>query len=202
MTTFEIVIVCGAFCGVLMVIGGMVLLAIGAIKLEAAGSAAGKRGKAQPDAMALEFKKTIKVTTAYPALALFLIGVLFIVTAAWFSKPDKVLPWSLEGKVDSPDPSEVMVEVTVDTLGTLKPNYDGTIEAVIYPHLDVFKAVITAPGYKPQNLSLKKDAKKHVLQLVAERLQKLVNKPDGTQIAQVPSDVQLAPVTESGKFGK
>jgi len=201
---FEIVIISGAICGVLMVVGGMVLLAIGAIQLDAAG----KGDQASPEAMILEFKKTVKVTTHYPALALFLIGVLFICASAWFSKPGKVEPWSILGKIDSPDPAAVTVAVTVD-LSTLNPNYDGTIDSVIYPNLDRFKAVIHAPGCNPetQNQSLKvKDAKRHILELTAASVHKVIEKPPGLpppgkeNIEKLPANVQLPPVTESGKF--
>jgi hypothetical protein len=205
--TFDVVIILGAICGVLMVVGGMVLLAIGAIKLEAVAPAvAGTKGEQRADALILEFKKTIKVTAHYPALALFLIGVLFIFGSLWFSKSEgKIQPWSILGKIDSPDPSAVTVEIEVDKLKTLSPTDDGYIDTVIHPDLDQFKAIILAPGCKPerQYLSLKvKDAKKHILELTAAKVHKIADKPAGTQIAQLPANVQLPPVTSSEAFNK
>lgn len=207
MTTFEIVITCGAICGVLMVVGGMVLLAIGAIKLEAVAPAlAGPEGeKAPPAALVLAYKDTVKVTAHYPALALFLIGVIFIFASAWLSKPGKVQEWTILGKIDSPDPSAVTVEVTGDKWVTLSPNSDGTIDAVIYPNLSRINAVILAPGCKPekQRLPLKiKDAKKRILELTSVPVEKIpgADKPAGTKIAAVPADVQLPPVTAPGSF--
>lgn len=206
MTTFEIVITAGAICGVLMVLGGMLLLAIGAIKLDAAPPISTNQGnQAPPDAMILEWRKTVKITAHYPALALFLIGVLFIVASAWFSKPGPVQEWTILGKIDSPDPSAVTIEVTGEKWVTLNPNSDGSIDTVIYPNLSRINAVVLAPGCKPekQRVSLKvKDAKKRILELTSAPVQKIpgADKPAGTRIAAVPADVQLPPVNAAGSF--
>jgi hypothetical protein len=209
MTTFEIVIICGAVCGVLMVVGGMVLLAIGVIKLEATAPAlAGAQGaQAPPDALILEFKKTIKVTAHYPALALFLIGVLFIFASAWLSKPREVQDWTIRGKIDSPDPSAVTIEVAADKWVTLNPNSDGTVDAVIYPNLSRFNAVIVAPGCKPEKQHLPlhvKDLKNRILELTAASVQKVADMPPVKKenIEALPANVQLPPVTASEAFNK
>jgi hypothetical protein len=192
-----------------MVVGGIVLLAIGAIKLEATAPAlSGATGEqAPPEALILEFKKTVKVTAHYPALALFLIGVLFIFASAWLSKAPAVQEWAVEGKIDSPDPSAVTIEVAADKWVVPNPDSDGTINAVIYPNLSRLTAVVVAPGCKPERQSLHlnvKDARRRILELKAGPVQKVqgADKPAGTQVARLPPNVQLPPVTSSETFNK
>ena len=187
-----------------MVVGGMVLLAIGAIRLEAAPAVATSGGEqAPPDALVLEFKKMVKVRAHYPALALFLIGVLFIFASAWLSKPERVEPWTILGKIQTPDPNAVTIEVVSDNWATLSPNSDGTIDTLIYPNVSKIRAVVHASGCKPetQHLLLKvTDAKKHILELNAAAVEKIADKPAGTQIAKLPDNVQLPPLTSAGTF--
>src|SRR5205809_6057410 len=83
-STFDAVIVITVVCGLLMVVGGMVLLYKGTITLK----------DSNPDeAIRIEFKHMINVTTRYPALALFVIGLVFTVVAYILPNP-RVSPHS------------------------------------------------------------------------------------------------------------
>jgi hypothetical protein len=78
-STFDAVIVITVVCGLLMVVGGMVLLYKGTITLK----------DSNPDeAIQVEFKHMINVTTRYPALALFVIGLVFTVVALYFAQSE------------------------------------------------------------------------------------------------------------------
>ncbi|WP_157515806.1 hypothetical protein [Grimontia marina] len=68
----------GALCGMVMVVGGITLLHKGAIKL------ANTSGE---DAITIEFRKEIRISTQYPALAIFLIGLLFVSISIFMGKP-------------------------------------------------------------------------------------------------------------------
>ena len=54
MTTFDLSILSGSVCGLLMVVGGLVLLYRGAVTLNEASKEA---------ALSVEFQKTLKITT-------------------------------------------------------------------------------------------------------------------------------------------
>ena len=66
--TADIVIVLAGVCGLLMVVGGLGLFYKGAITLQVA---------SQNQAVKIEFFKQFKLTTQYPALAFFVIGLAF-----------------------------------------------------------------------------------------------------------------------------
>src|SRR4029450_7143240 len=98
LNTFDIINLCGAVCGVIMVCGGILLLWVGAIKL----SETADKGN-----FAVEIRKDIKITTSYPALGIFAIGLLFIGVAAYMAKPEKDVHLSILGQLDVADPGGV-----------------------------------------------------------------------------------------------
>lgn len=138
MGTFDIVLVLGGLCGITMVIGGMILLYKGAISLEAASGGEG---------FSLDIEKQLKITTQYPAIALFVIGLLFIALALWFSQPDGVSPLTITGKVTASDPSSVSVNIGADSW-SFHPSTDGQVHGVIYPNLGVLRVEVVAPGHE------------------------------------------------------
>src|SRR5438067_13722224 len=78
-STFDAVIVITVVCGLLMVVGGMVLLYKGTITLQ----------DSNPDeAIRVGFKHMINVTTRYPALGLFVISLVFTVVALYFAQSE------------------------------------------------------------------------------------------------------------------
>jgi len=194
MTAFDVVIILGGVCGLLMVVGGMILLYKGAISLNKA---------SKKDAVSLEFKKMIKVTTQYPALGLFIIGLAFIISAAMFSKPTGVSPLKIQGHVNVPDPSSVTIFVSAGRW-SLEPFTDGTIKGLIHPSLGLLKVEITAPGYIPPTITKSigtEDIKFGVVSLgeiaFGNRIvEKPLINPDNIK---TPTE-HLPPLTEGGKF--
>lgn len=193
-TTFDMVIVLGGVCGLVMVVGGILLFYKGAISLKEASS---------QGAVDLEFKKMFRITTHYPALGFFIIGLLFIVTAAMFSKPARVSPLRIEGKLNVLDPSSVTIRVSAGNW-MLEPSTDGTIKGTIYPDMDILKVEITAPGYIPPSIkkTLRRDDIKAGTALLGEIAfqEKRLDKPPvdpGKIVAAPPS---LPHPSAPGKF--
>ena len=67
MSVFDLVLLTGPICGILMVLGGIILLYKGAISLNVA---------SEEGAFTVEFKNELRITTQYPALGIFVIGLL------------------------------------------------------------------------------------------------------------------------------
>ncbi len=73
MTTTDYIVLIGMVCGPFTVLGGLVLPYKGVVRLSEASC---------EEALSIEHKKIVKIKVHYPALALFAIGVAFIVVAA------------------------------------------------------------------------------------------------------------------------
>ncbi len=137
---FEIVILIGAICGPIMVIGSMILLYRGAISLQAA---------ATSDALSIELIDEIKLSTRYPALALFLIGFIFFISAAWFAQQGDAKKLTLEGVVSSPD-ELVDIEIYLSA-GPWKQDISdetGKFSILFHPNIESLHATVIAPGYE------------------------------------------------------
>ena len=126
---------CGV-CGLLMVAGSIWLLKSGVIKL----NAAAKRGN-----LSVELWKKIKINTTYPALGLFIIGLLFIALGLWSSKTPP--PLNIVGKIQIDDPSLVTVSVQFADSFTL--DSDGKLDKILPLDVQRLKVIVNAAGYKP-----------------------------------------------------
>ena len=141
MTPFDYLIIIGGICGLFMVVGSMLLLYKGIITLS---------NTSQNEALSVDFNKMIKITTHYPALGLFVVGLFFLVISLQFSKPKEVIPLAIKGHVTVADPSSVTIFVYAGQ-GGLRPLTDGAINDIInvHPDLRVLRVDVTAPGYDP-----------------------------------------------------
>src|SRR5438128_11847637 len=102
-STFDAVIVITVVCGLLMVVGGMVLLYKGTITLK----------DSNPDeAIKIEFKRMINVTTRYPALALFIIGLAFTVVALYFVQHEAIPAFTIDGILQAAQPANATVYIS------------------------------------------------------------------------------------------
>ena len=126
-------------CGVFMVIGSMVLLYKGVISLAE---------KAGEEALSVEFKNHIKLTSHYPAIALFIMGwvCLFIpMLLPDNSGPSEV---KISGKVGI-NPTADLQGVTVRIFGgpwDMSIDSDGSLNKSIFPNLSTMTVEISAPG--------------------------------------------------------
>jgi hypothetical protein len=173
-----------------MVCGSIWLLKTGVIKLsEAAGGTGG---------LSVEVADKIRISTTYPALGLFLIGLLFIGTAIWFSR--KPLPLTIVGQVQIDDPSKVIVSVKPDAFFSpvRTPDSSGKFDVPIPLDLEQLLVEIHAAGYDPaiRTATLRiEDAKKHKLALQNEiKFTKTSTaSPEPGQIDRFPDGVTIPP---------
>jgi|GEM_PF-1670263 hypothetical protein len=145
MTTFDVVAMLGGICGLLMVVGGMLLLYKGVITLSQA---------SKEEAVSLEFKNTLKVSTHYPAIGLFVVGLAFIITAIWFSR-STAYQFKIVGHVkglESGNPVQVLVEMPASWNGEAYD--DGQIIASVTPKMDILVVRVIAPGYQERKIPI------------------------------------------------
>jgi hypothetical protein len=178
MNAFELVALIGAVCGIAMVLGGIWLIAKGALTFAAT---------PKTEALTLEWKKQFRLTTQVPGMAFFLIGLLFVAVSLGFLKPPGLVPLEFEGEIKGvEEPVSVLVRPT--TSWELPSTTAGTISGKIYPDLSVLVLVVNAPGYEPFSKSIKVSAEgRHVTPLGTLELHRKLKKSDLTaSIADLP----------------
>ena len=138
MTVFDIVVLIAAARGLAMVIGGIWLLARGAITLAAT---------PKTDALTIEWKKQFRINTQVPGLAFFLVGMMFIGLSLRFSQPPDVMPIEFHGQFKGVEgPVTVLVAPNRWQIPTTTT---GMLQGKVYPDLSMLILVATAPGYEP-----------------------------------------------------
>lgn len=144
MSTFDILCIIGGICSLLMVVGSLYLLYKGTITLSE---------KNAEEAVQVEFKKLINITTRYPALGLFIIGWAFLGLVLYLSKTNSERPLEIQGKLMIDDTQSVTVVGSATMLQTV-PASDGGIDALIYPsRVDAIRIDIVTPGYAQGKIS-------------------------------------------------
>ena len=171
-----------------MVCGAIWLLKTGVIKLSAAVKGGG---------LTVELANKVKISTTYPALALFVIGLFFVALGVWFSKTP--LPLNIVGVIQGVDDPSALVTVNVQYADSFTPDSDGRLDKKLQVDIQRLKVVINAAGYKPQPFvtTLRvEDAKQQRLTLPdAVRFTKTdTTKPEPGTIDKVPDGVKLEPL--------
>jgi hypothetical protein len=181
-----------AVCGILMVVGSIWLLKTGVIRLTEA---------AKDGSLTISIADKVKVSTTYPALGLFIIGLAFVGMAIWFSMPKPGIPLNIVGKIDIDEPSAVTVSIQPDISATFKPDSDGQLDQMVRLEVRRFNVVINAAGYKPEpfTTTLKlEDAKGHKLAFdVVKFAKKPVPPPPTGDVLPVPENQKLEPLTKT-----
>jgi hypothetical protein len=156
MTPRDVSVYLSGLCGLIMVCGSIWLLATGIIELADKG-----RGR-DGEALSVDIQKIIKITTAFPALGLFLVGLLFVWLAMRYSEPVPV-SWNVVGKIVIDDPSRVTVVVQPDNSTTFSPDTTGEFDKDLSVDIHRILLTVNAAGYEPPTqkctLSLEKAAK-------------------------------------------
>ena len=190
MTTYDLAIIGGTASGIIMVLGGIVLLYKGAIRLEVA---------SKDPALTVEmFEQKLKLTTHAPALGLFVIGLLFVISAIYFAQTTAVKEIPVIGVVEN-DVDDLKVKVKSKDWPVT--SHQGKVHEVIRPNLDVLWVVVTAPGYIPHSQDF--DLKKGGVNLGTIQLKKVVNKiePKAANIDKLPDNVKNIPLDAGKRFG-
>jgi hypothetical protein len=136
--TFDLILImCGA-TGAVMVIGSILLLYQGVIKLSERNS-----GRA----LEAEFKNQLKINIRNPALGLFAIGFAFFGLALYFAKPEGG-PLVVSGNIKIADIDGLVVRLKSEEW-PITISSGGEISTTIQP-LEKLSVVIEAPpGYRP-----------------------------------------------------
>lgn len=111
MGIFDLMLIMAGMCGPIMILGGIGLLYKGAISLSE---------RSQAEALTIEFRRMFKITTHYPALGLFVIGLTFSVVSLSYSGGDIVRPLQIEAELSSSGISPITV------VGTPYHNWEST----------------------------------------------------------------------------
>ena len=136
---FDVVVLASPICGLIMVIGSMFLLHKGIITLSQA---------SKEQALSIEFKKTIKISSHYPAIALFMLGGVFVFTPIIIlSSAQKT--FAINGTVYV-FPEGEMQNVRIKLIGGpwgVEPGSDGSVNGEISPSLKKLRLEVSAPGH-------------------------------------------------------
>jgi len=194
---FNVTIYASLICALIMIGGGMLLLARGVIQLSSAGKS--------DDGLTIEVLNKFKVRTGYPALGLFIIGLCCIGLAIYFSKPSEIFSLSIAGKLNMDDPNLATVKVVPDgELGvTFTPDSDGDVTRTLHPEF-AMQVVINTPGYQPA--SWKKTllvTKGHPLKIELPKdlqFKKVQAPPEKGQTIPLPANLNVPPVQEAKGF--
>jgi hypothetical protein len=190
-TTYELTILGGTVCGIAMVVGGILLLYKGSIKLEVA---------SKDPALTVEvFEKQFKLTTHAPALGLFVIGLLFVGLAIYFGRETAATPIELKGTtgvIDEPVTVFVRSEWGI-------PAVQGSVHHVLRPQLDVLWIYISAPGYEPYSQSFPRGQLKKSVDFGEIKLRRKAERIEAKRgnIVALPPGITPPPFTAVGGFG-
>ncbi|RJG47745.1 hypothetical protein [Motilimonas pumila] len=135
MNTFDLLLLAGALCGVIMVAGGILLLYKGAISLSKT---------ATPDAFTIAYKKELRISTQYPALGIFLIGLMFVFFSVVMGKPN-INTLTVTGTTTGID-EPVFISIKTGTWSS-GLSHQGELVETFHPRLDTLQIVVSAPGY-------------------------------------------------------
>jgi hypothetical protein len=192
MTAFEIVAMSGALAGLLMVLGGIWLVAKGAITLAAT---------PQSDALTIEWKKQFRINTQVPGLGFFIIGLLFISVSLGFLKPSEIMPIEFEGQVTGvEEPISIIVR---PANWELPSNTSGQINGKVYPDFSFLVLIVNAPGYEPYTKSIKigTDGQRLARLGTLELRRKVKENELEKRITSLPFSAPPPNATQSANFG-
>ena len=184
----------------LMVIGGIVLLYKGTITLK----------DANPnEAIKVEFKRMINVTTRYPALAFFIIGFAFTASALWFGKREVTPRLTIQGKLISDDSDfdagSATYDICIDKLVQgHSVGSNGRIYELLEPEVARLNLEIVVPNHEPGTIHqplAKAEAKHGILDFgnvaVGKKVIDYKPNPDHNDIEKLTESVP--PLKEGGK---
>jgi hypothetical protein len=184
MTTYELILIIGAVCSVIIVLGSMVLLYKGIITLKEKGEGA----------VSVEYKNIIKFTSTYPALGLFVIGLIFFATTVFLGRPTEVKPIYVEGVVKVEDPQSVTIKMYFQP-SMFIPGSDGNIKGELYPLQKIISAEAVAPGYSKPNVKKDLDVSQKIVLGTFEFGDLIVTKPEVDPRNIIDTTGDLAPLS-------
>jgi hypothetical protein len=139
MTILDVLATIGGICSLLMVCGSMFLLYKGILTFQDANPS---------EAIKAEFQKLFNIQTRYPAIALFVVGVIFLAVSLYYASTEHVLPVEVSGDIKGGDPDSTTLYLT-DELGEAAPDSHGHIQKQVWPKIELIRIRIATPGYAP-----------------------------------------------------
>lgn len=136
----DYVLLTGSLCGIIMVLGGILLLYRGAMSLSAVSA---------EEALAVEYKKELRLSTQYPALAFFLIGLLFVALSIVMAPAPEQVAKKLRivgEAIDINEPVRVSV-IYRDYVSEF--DHTRIINDSFVADVDAIQIKLSAPGYIP-----------------------------------------------------
>jgi len=161
-----------------MVIGSLFLLYRGTITLQ----------QANPeDAIKVEFQKVLNIQTRYPALGLFVVGIIFLAAAYWFQMNSGVNNTVLKGTLQTEDPGDAMAEF-ISHLGESRIDSGRVFEKKVPSNLEEVEVTVRETGYEPYATAVRPDEARDGIVPFNAKLKKKLQKPetDPSQIAPAP----------------
>jgi hypothetical protein len=195
MSTADLVVVLGAVCGVLMVLGGLLLFYKGIVTL--------KEASAKSEAFTIELKNILKLQSRYPAYGFFAFGLAFIALAVVYARPD-LKSIQIIGTVENAvDPAATNVRVFLK-LWSDNLSEDGKFKRSLYPDLTQVRVEIQAPGNEPETTGLDVEASEvgsqHVAKFGPVKLKKVGVEPQKGDIETPAPGVTLPSVAAANGF--
>jgi hypothetical protein len=167
----------GALCALLMVIGSLLLLYRGTITLQ----------QANPEeAIKVEFQKVLNIQTRYPALGLFVVGIVFLAAAYWFQMNCHIKSTTLKGTLETEDPGDAEAEF-ISRLGESRIDSGRVFEKKVPSNLEEVEVTVRETGYEPYATAVRPEEARDGIVPFNAKLKKKLQKPetDPSQIAPV-----------------
>jgi hypothetical protein len=137
-TTVDVLAVIGALCSLLMVSGSLYLFNRGILTL---------RESNAEEAIKVEFRKVLSIQSRNPAIALFIVGVLFLAVSFWFYEANPVRPIIVRGTVQGDDLKGASVNFS-NQFGSF-PIGGSEIKQVITPDMRLITVELDVPRHAP-----------------------------------------------------
>lgn len=188
-TNIDVLTYIGGACSLLMVGGSLFLIYKGILTFK----------EVNPEeAIKVEFQKALSIQTRYPAIALFVVGIIFLGVSLYFAQKNAIRPLIVTGSLDSVDADNATVVFSED-FGTTTPSSTGEIRQKIWPNIDEVKIEIATPGHEPGKIKAIAliDKDQNVLSFGKVKAGKKVI--DASAIAVAPANIASSPSNPTAK---
>ena len=139
LNTFDLIVILCGLAGMVMVVGSLLLLYQGVIKLS---------DKAAGTALEAEFRNQLRVNIRNPALGLFAIGFFFFALALYFGRRGEEQPLVISAHIKVADTQGMLVKLQAEE-SRIPISSEGEIHATIQP-LEKLLLVVEAPNCQPR----------------------------------------------------
>jgi hypothetical protein len=148
-TTVDVLAVIGALCALLMVVGSLYLFNRGILTL---------RETNPEEAIKVEFQKILSIQSRNPAIALFVVGVIFLGVSFWFYEANPVRPVIVKGTVTGDNLEGAFVGFSCQF--SVLPTSGGEVKQEIVPDMKVLTVELVAPQHKSASIPVDFDKNK------------------------------------------